>query len=90
MKKIKDFIALLSGFRKLLFAFLGLVLIVSLCLIVLSVFIINWKLGTSVITGQQLTDLFIASFKYSAMIVGSYMASNVVVKGIREWLAKKK
>jgi len=84
MKKIKDFIALLSGFRKLLFAFLGLVLIVSLC------FIINWKLGTSVITGQQLTDLFIASFKYSAMIVGSYMASNVVVKGIREWLAKKK
>lgn len=90
MSLIKDFIHFLSGFRKLLLAALVLALIVGLSIIVLGIFVVNWYLGTAVLTGEQLVDLYKAAFKYSAAVAGSYMAANVAVKGIKEWLAKKK
>lgn len=88
--KLKHFIALLSGFRKLLLAALVLGLMVGLSIIVLGLFIVNWKLNAGLITGQHLVDLYIAAFKYSAAVAVGYMGANVCTKAVYSWLTKKK
>ena len=86
----KDLIIILTGFRKLLLAGLSLSVICGLSLVVLAIFLYDWYLGTGVLSGDKIIELYIAAFKYSAAIAGSYMAANVCVKGIYKWANKRK
>ena len=90
MSKIHDIIALISGFRKLFLTCLGIGLVTFLSFTAIGIFIVGWRLETLVITGDNLTVILTQAFKSTAAIVGVYCGSNVCVKGIQAWIAKKR
>jgi len=90
MGRIRNFVALLSGFRKLFLTLVALVLVAFLGFVVIGLFVASWYYEADLITGEHLTIILVAAMKYTAAIVGVYAGANVCIKGIREWLAKKK
>jgi len=90
MEAIRNFVALLSGFRKLFLTLIALFLVAFLGFVVVGLFIASWYYEAGLVTGAHLTTILVAAMKYTAAIVGVYAGANICVKGIREWLAKKR
>lgn len=90
MKKLHKFLEAIVGLRKLIFS-IGAIFFIALSLAtILVVFIVNWYLGTAVITGDNLTTIVVAGFQYCAVIVSAYLAVNVANKYVGKLLGKKK
>ena len=90
MSKIHGIVDALIGLRKLFFAIGGIAFIGVALVVVLGVFIANWYLGTTVISGDNLKDIIVAAFQYTAAIAASYLAVNVANKWVSSWIATKK
>ncbi len=88
MNRIKNFVALLSGFRKLFLTFAGLLLVAFSVFVMVGLFVASWYYNANLITGDHLATVLEAAMKYASAIVGVYAGANICVKGIREWLAK--
>lgn len=90
MNYIKSMLLTLNGFRKLFLCLIFLLTLSLFNLILFSAFLVDWYLATGVINVEFVKDLFIASFKYGATVIGLYMGANLATKCVYEWLAKKK
>jgi len=88
--QIHGFLDAVIGLRKLFFSIGALAFIGTGLLIVLGVFIANWKLGTNVISGDNFADIVVAGFQYASVVVSAYLAVNVANKWVSKWLERKK
>lgn len=86
----KDVVALISGFRKLILTLIGIGAILVLSLLIITAFGLDWYLHSNLIGISAVTDLLKVAIEYIAKIVLGYMTANVCVKGIYQWIKKKK
>lgn len=89
MSYLTKLLSVLPGYRKLSLALLGLFTLQFFAIVAVILFIVNWKLGTSMLTGDNLKDILIALFTYDAAIIASYSGTNVVSKAVDKWTKKK-
>jgi hypothetical protein len=89
MNRIHRLFDALIGLRKLFFSIGALVFIAITFTVVLGVFIINWHLGTTVISGDNFTDIITAGFRHCSTIVAAYLAINVANKYVQQHLKRK-
>lgn len=90
MARIHKIFDALIGLRKLFFSIGAILFIATSLVVVLAVFIANWYLGTSVISGDNFADIVTAGFQHCSTVVAAYLAINVANKWVGKWISKRK